>query len=71
MKHDTDNSKVCHTRQKGIETHAIGGLIGWINWNVLGNVYIFTKGKNINAEKNENVELTHTQILCGRLCVFE
>lgn len=31
-------------------------------------VYIFTKGKkNTNAEKNEDIELTHTQALCGSL----
>ena len=27
-------------------------LGGWINWNILSDVYIFTKGKNINAKKN-------------------
>ena len=44
---------------------------GWITWNIVGDVYIFTKGKKrINAEKNENVELTHTQVFCGRLCVL-
>ena len=33
-------------------------------------VYILTKGKkSINAEKNENVELPHTQVFCGGLCV--
>ena len=32
---------------------------------------IFTEGKkSINAEKNENIELTHTQVFCGRLCVL-
>ena len=30
----------------------------------------FAKGRSINAEKNENVELTHTQVFCGRLCVL-
>ena len=33
----------------------------------------FTEGKkSINAEKNENIELTHThtQVFCGRLCVL-
>ena len=45
-------------------------LGGWIDWNIVSNVYIFTKGKSINAEKNENVELTHTQVFCGRLCVL-
>ena len=43
---------------------------GWINWNNVTNVYIFAKGRSINAEKNENVELTHTQVFCGRLCVL-
>ena len=43
---------------------------GWINWNVASDVYIFTKEKNVNAEKNKNVKLTHTQIFCGRLCVL-
>ena len=34
-------------------------------------VYILTKGKkSINVEKNENVELPHTQVFCGRLCVL-
>ena len=33
---------------------------GWITSNIASDVYIFTKGKkSINAEKNENVELTH------------
>ena len=44
---------------------------GWITWNIVSDVYILTKGKkSINAEKNENVELTHTQVFCGRLCVL-
>ena len=43
----------------------------WITWNIVSDVYILTKGKkSINAEKNENVELTHTQVFCGRLCVL-
>ena len=42
----------------------------WINWNIASDVYIFTKGKCINAEKNENVEITHTQVFCGRLCML-
>ena len=46
----------------------LGG--GWITWNIVSDVYILTKGKkSINAEKNENVELTHTHVFCGRLCV--
>ena len=44
---------------------------GWITWNIVSDVYILTKGKkSINAEKNKNVELTHTQVFCGRLCVL-
>ena len=40
---------------------------GWITWNIASEVYIFTKGKrSIDAEKNENVELTLTQVFCGR-----
>ena len=43
----------------------------WITWNIVSDVYILTKGKkSINAEKNENVELPHTQVFCGRLCVL-
>ena len=40
---------------------------GYVNWNIESDVYIFTKGKSINAEKNENVELSHTQVFCSRL----
>ena len=37
---------------------------GWITWNIVSDVSIVTKGKkSINAAKNENVELTHTDIL--------
>ena len=32
---------------------------GWINRNIVSDIYIITKGKSMNAEKNENVELTH------------
>ena len=33
----------------------------WITWNIVSDVCILTKGKkSINAEKKENVELTHT-----------
>ena len=42
---------------------------GWINRNIVSDVYIITKGKSVNAEKNENVELTHAQVFCSRLCV--
>ena len=45
-------------------------LGGWINWNILSDVYIFTKRKSINMEKNKNVELTHTQVFWGWLCVL-
>ena len=48
-----------------------GGGGGWITSNIVSDVYILTKGKkSINAERNENVELTHTPVLCGRLCVL-
>ena len=41
----------------------VGGL--------LETLFILTKGKkSINAVKNENVELTHTQVFCGRLCLL-
>ena len=44
---------------------------GWITLNIVSDVYILAKGKkSINAVKNENVELTHTQVVCGRLCVL-
>ena len=45
-------------------------LGGWIYRNIVSDVYIFTKGKSVNAERNENVELTHTKVFCGRLCVL-
>ena len=38
-------------------------LGGWINWRIVSDVYIFIKGKSVNAVKNENVELTNTRIL--------
>ena len=45
----------------------VGGLLETLQ---VMSIYSFTKGeKSINAEKNENVELTHTQVFCGRLCV--
>ena len=53
--------------------HARVIFLGWVDYlkNCRSDVYIFTKGKkSINAEKNENVELTHTQVFCGRLCVL-
>ena len=44
---------------------------GWITWNIVSDVNFFTKGKkSVNAEKNENVELTHKQVFCGRLNVL-
>ena len=44
---------------------------GCITRNLVSDVYILKKGKkSINAEKKENVELTHTQVFCGRLCVL-
>ena len=37
-----------------------GGRGRWITWNIVSDVCILTKGKKgINAEKKENVELTH------------
>ena len=45
-------------------------FVGWLLETLLV-VYILTKGKkSINAEKNENVELPHTQVFCGKLCVL-
>ena len=42
----------------------------WITCNIVSDVYILTTGKKgINAERNENVKLTHPQVFCGRLCV--
>ena len=44
-------------------------LVGWVDY--LKHVYILTIGKkSIKAEKNENVELSHTQVFCGRLRVL-
>ena len=44
---------------------------GWITWNIASDVYILTNGKkSINVEKNENGELTDTQVFRGRLCVL-
>ena len=37
---------------------------------LIDDVHIFTKGKSINAEKDENVELTRSQVFFGRLCVL-
>ena len=45
-------------------------FLGWINWNIVSDVYFFTNGKSINAVKNKYVELTHTRVFCGRLCVL-
>ena len=45
---------------------------GWITWNIVSDIYIFTNGKkSMNVEKNENVELAHTQVFCGGLCVVQ
>ena len=43
---------------------------GWIDWNIVSDVYIFTKGKSTNAERNQNVQLNHSRVFCGRLCVL-
>ena len=60
------------TIQKKKNMHAVHAratfLGGWINWNMVSDVYIFTKRKSNNPAKNENVELTHTQVFCGWLC---
>ena len=47
----------------------------WVDYlkhcQIVSDVHIHTKGKkSINAEKDENVEVTHTQVFCGRLCVL-
>ena len=52
-----------------MKSYFLGG--GWITWNIISGVYILTKRKkSIYAEKNENVELTQTQVYSGRLSVF-
>ena len=39
---------------------------GWFTSNIVSDVYILMKGKkSINAEKNENVELTHFRLQIG------
>ena len=51
------------------KSYFLGGE--WITCNIVSDVYILTTGKKgINAERNENVKLTHTQVFCGRLCVL-
>ena len=52
--------------------HAKVIILGWVDYlKHCKCIYIFTKvKKGINAEKNENVELTHTQVFCGRLCLL-
>ena len=60
------------SKKKKKNMHAVHAratfLGGWINWNMVSDVYIFKKGKSNNPAKNENVELTHTQVFCGWLC---
>ena len=42
----------------------LGG--GWFTSNIVSDVHILMKGKkSINAEKNENVELTHFRLQIG------
>ena len=43
---------------------------GWgTTWNSISDVYMFAKGKkSFNADKDENVELTHTQVCCANNC---
>ena len=44
---------------------------GCITWNIVSDVYILPKERRVlTGEKNENVELTHTQVYCGRLCLL-
>ena len=59
-------SKHRHAMQARVIFSGVGGLLEtlWV-------VYSLTKGKkSINAEKNGNVKLPHTQVFCGRLCVL-
>ena len=45
--------------------------LGWVDLlNIVSDVYILTKGKSSYAENNQNVELTHSRVFCGRLCVL-
>ena len=54
--------------------HARVIFLGWVDYlkHCKWCLYILLqKEKRVfNAEKNENVELTHTQVFCGRLCVL-
>ena len=55
--------KVRHPDKKHRE-YFLGG--GWFTWNIVNEVYILIKGKkSINAEKNENFELTHCRLPSG------
>ena len=50
--------------------HARVIFLGWgTTWNSISDVYMFTEGKkSFNADKDENVELTHTQVCCANNC---
>ena len=52
--------------------HARVIFLGWVdNLKHCKKCLPFLQGKkSINAEKNENVELTLTQVFCGRLSVL-
>ena len=67
---DLPQSSTLKKKKKNMHAvHARATLLGgWINWNMVSDVYIFTKGKSNNPAKNKNVELTHTQVFCGWLC---
>ena len=46
------------------KSYFLGGW--WFTWNIVSDVYILIKGKkSINAEKNENIELTHCRLQSG------
>ena len=45
---------------------------GWMNWNIVSDVYIFTKGKIINAGKERKCRInSHTGILWSIVCVVQ
>ena len=49
-----------------MHARVIFGGGGWFTSNIVSDVYILMKGKkSINAEKNENVELTHFRLQIG------
>ena len=52
--------------------HARVIFFGWVDYlkHCKRCLHFYKRKKSINAEKNESVELTHTQVFCGRLCVL-